>query len=389
LRGSLLSLAVGNFVIGSGALVFIGLLDTLARDLQVSEAAAGQIAGLFSLGICLTGPVLGALTSGYQRRTLLATSLLLMGLGHVAAALAPGYWTLLAIRVLTSSAASLFTPQAAATASLLVSPERRARTMAFVFLGWSVAAVVGLPAGAWLGAQLGWRAVMWIIAGLALLATALVLWRVPAGLFGSPIDASAWRSLVRHPALLRVVSVTVIHASAQFTLFSYLVVAYRDALGASANLITLMLLLTGIAGFVGNLSAGRLADRVGTPKVIAGAIALMLSSFLLWIAIFAVGPGPWGLSLAVLAALLWGSGNFASNSMQQVRLVDLAPPLASVSVALNTSAIYLGQFIGAGIGGLALTHALSAPASQALPWIGIPIFATSIVVSVRAQRFEG
>jgi MFS transporter, DHA1 family, inner membrane transport protein len=385
-RSALWSLAFGNFVIGSGALSFIGMLDTVALDLRVTPAAAGQIAGLFSLGICVSGPILGALTSRYERRWVLATSLALFALGHVAAALAPDYWALLAIRVLSAFAGTLFTPQAAATVGLLVPVEERARTMAFVFLGWSLASVVALPAGAWIGVHFGWRMAMWILAGLSISASLLVAWRVPRNLFGARIDAAAWQTLARHPVLLRVVSVTAIQASAQFVLFSYLVVAYRDALGLSANAVVMLLGVNGFAGFAGNVFAGRIAERVGPPAVVFGAIGLMFSAFVLWLALFAVGPGALGTSLAVVAALLWGSGTFSSNSMQQVRLVNLAPQLSSVSVALNTSAIYLGQFIGAGLGGLVLAHASFAPASRALPWIGLPIFACAMWVSASAQR---
>jgi predicted MFS family arabinose efflux permease len=205
-------------------------------------------------------------------------------------------------------------------------------------------------------------------------------------LFVGRIDAAAWLTLARHPVLLRVVSVTAIHASAQFTLFSYLVVAYRDALAASPNVIAILLGITGFAGFAGNVIAGQLADRIGPPAVIFGAIALMFAAFLVWLALYAAGPGAIGMTLAVVAALLWGSGNFSANSMQQVRLVNLAPPLSSVSVALNTSAIYLGQFIGAGVGGLLLTDAIATPASRALPWVGLPIFALAMWVSASAQR---
>lgn len=379
-------MAFGNFVIGCGALSFIGMLDTVAVDLRVTPAAAGQIAGLFSLGICISGPILGALTSRYERRWILATSLALFGVCHIAAALAPDYWALLAIRVLSAFAGTLFTPQAAATVGLLVSVEERARTMAFVFLGWSFASVVALPAGAWIGVNFGWRTAMWILASLSLSAAVLVASCVPLKLFVARIDAAAWLTLARHPVLLRVVSVTLVQASAQFVLFSYLVVAYRDALALSANSVAMLLGVNGFAGFAGNVVAGRVAERVGPPAVVFGAIGLMFSAFVLWLALFAIGPGTLGTSLAVVAALLWGSGTFSSNSMQQVRLVNLAPPLASVSVALNTSAIYLGQFIGAGLGGLVLTQAPFSPASRALPWIGLPIFACAMWVSASAQR---
>lgn len=383
---ALLALAFGNFVIGTGALAFIGMLDTVVADLRVTPAAAGQIAGLYSLGICLSGPVLGALTSQVDRRQLLTASLVLFGVGHVASALAGGYWSLLVIRVVSAFAGTLFTPQAAATVSLLVPPERRARTMAFIFLGWSISAVAGMPLGAWIGAHFGWRVAMWLIAILCALAAAAVYTLVPRGLHVARIDAAAFRALFEHPVLLRVVSVTVIHASAQFTLFSYLVIAYRDALQASPDTVALLLFALGFAGVTGNVIAGRIADDLGTAPVILSAIASMLLSFVVWIGAFEAGPGSLGVGLAVLSALLWGLGNFSANSMQQVRLVNLAPPLASVSVALNTSSIYLGQFIGAGLGGLVLTHAFTDPASRALPWVGLPIFVVAMWASSAAQR---
>ncbi len=395
---ALWSLAFGNVVIGTGALAFVGMLDTIARDLHESPSAIGLIAGLFALGICLSGPPLGALTSRFDRRVVLTASLALYAVGHFAAAAVPGYWSLLWIRVLTALAGTLFTPQAAGAASLLVPADRRARAMAFVFLGWSIAAVLGMPAGALIGAAFGWRTMMVCIGVLSSLGALLVWWQVPARLFVARIDAAAWRAIVAHPTLLMVVSVTAIHASAQFVLFSYIVIAYHDALDATPLMLTALLALNGLAGFAGNLVAGRIADRIGTPPVILVALSSMTLAFVLWIVLFAVGPavgavvdpavGPGfiGLAIAIVAALMWGGGNFAANSMQQVRLVNLAPALAAVSVALNTSAIYLGQFIGAAAGGFVLDHPFASPASAALPWVSLPAFVIAIGVSIVAQR---
>src|SRR6185436_8552935 len=116
------------------------------------------------------------------RRVLLTISLGLFAIGHAVAALVQGYVALLAVRVLTSFAGTLYTPQAAGTAALLVSPERRARTMAFVFLGWSFSAVVGMPAGAWIGTHFGYRLALWLIAGLAAIGTVVGFFQLPAGL---------------------------------------------------------------------------------------------------------------------------------------------------------------------------------------------------------------
>ena len=385
-RAALWSLAFGNVVIGTGALAFVGMLDSIARDLHESPSAIGLVAGFFSLAICVAGPPLGAITSRFDRRTVLTASLVLYAASHFAAAMAPGYWSLLAIRVLTAFGGTLFTPQAAGTASLLVPPGRRARTMAFVFLGWSIAAVLGMPAGAWVASAFGWRMVMEGIGVLALVGAMLVRWRLPNGLFVGRIDRAAWRAIVGHPTLLRVVAVTAIHASAQFTLFSYIVVAYHDTLAATPLTVTLLLSLNGLAGFVGNIVAGRVADRVGPPPVIVVALASMTVAFIVWTLLFLTGPGDGGLMLAILAAVLWGAGNFVTNSMQQVRLVNLAPALASVSVALNTSAIYFGQFVGAAAGGYVLAHPFTKPATMALPWVALPVFLVAIALSIAAQH---
>ncbi|MEO8935401.1 MAG: MFS transporter [Burkholderiaceae bacterium] len=385
-RLALWSLTFGNVVIGTGALAFVGMLDTIARDLRESPSAIGLIAGLFSLAICISGPPLGALTSRYDRRLVLTASLALFAVGHFAAAVAQGWWTLLLIRVLTAIAGTLFTPQAAATASLLVPARRRARTMAFVFLGWSIAAVVGMPAGALIASGSGWRTAMTCIGLLSTVGALLVWWRLPQRLFVGRIDRAAWQAIADHPTLLRVAGVTAIQASAQFTLYSYIVIAYRDTLLATPLMLTLLLSLNGLAGFAGNLVAGRVAERRGPPVVIHVALLSIAAAFVLWIVLFEVGPGPAGLAIAIVAAILWGAGNFGSNSMQQVRLVDLAPPLASVSVALNTSAIYLGQFIGAAVGGLVLAHPFTSPPSMALPWVALPVFFVAIGMSIAAER---
>ncbi len=385
---ALRSLAFGNVVIGTGALAFVGMLDTVARDLAETPSAIGFVVGAFSLGICIAGPPLGAWTSGLDRRRVLTLSLVLFGVGHFASALAPGYASLLAVRVLTAIAGAIFTPQAAGTASLLVPPERRARTIAFVFIGWSIAAVLGMPVGALVGATVGWRAAMVGIGLLSLVGAAYVWWRIPVGLFVGRIDRAAWTAVATHPVLLMVVSVTAIHASAQFALFSYITIAYRDTLSPSPWLLTLLLSINGLAGVAGNLVAGRVADRIGPPPVIVASLLSMVAAFVLWVVAFRTGPELFAVTLAlsIVASVLWGAGNFSANSMQQVRLVDLAPALSAVSVALNSSAIFLGQFIGAAVGGVALAHPVSTPPAEALPWVGLPVFVLAIAVSIAAQR---
>ena len=126
------------------------------------------------------------------------------------------------------------------------------------------------------------------------------------------------------------------------------------------------------------------ANRIGPAPVIVVALVAMTMAFLVWTLLFAVGPGNLGLVLAVVAAVLWAAGNFARNSMQQARLVNLAPALASVSVALNTSAIYFGQC--AAVGGYVPSHPFTEPSTRALLWVALRVFFVAITLSIAAQH---
>ncbi|MCU0870362.1 MAG: MFS transporter [Burkholderiales bacterium] len=372
----LVALAFGNFVIGSGALSVPGMIGPLADGLGVSVPQAGRLIAAFAGTLCLLTPPLAAFTSRFDRRALLVAMLLLYVAGHAAAAIAPNYATLVAIRVATAIGAGLFTSQAAGVAGLLVPPEKRGGAIAFVFLGWSIASVAGMPLSAWIAATHGWREAFWTVSALAVIATAWVWRALPGGLRVQPIDRAAWVRLARHPALLLTISVTAIHAWAQFTVFSYWTVVIRAAFGPDRAWLTGLLVLFGVTGIVGNLAAVRMIDRVGAVRIIVASLVAMTVAN----AVLAIGDS--GPAVLVFGTVLWGLACFAVNSAMQVRLVGLAPALAPVSIALNSSAIYFGQAAGAETGG----RMLDWQGIPALYWACLPIFATSIAVCVWAAR---
>lgn len=372
----LVALAFGNFVIGSGALSVPGMIAPLASGLGVSVPEAGRLIAAFAGTLCILTPPLAAFTSRFDRRALLVTMLLLYVVGHAAAALAPNYTTLVAIRVGTAIGAGLFTSQAAGVAGLLVAPERRGGAIAFVFLGWSIASVAGMPLSAWIAATHGWREAFWTVSALAIVATVWVWRALPGGLRVQPIDRAAWGRLLRHPALLLTIAVTAIHAWAQFTVFSYFTVIIRTAFGPDRGWLTGLLVLFGVTGIVGNVAAVRVIDRVGAVRIIVVSIVTMTLAN----AVFAIGGS--GPAVLVVGTVLWGLACFAVNSAMQVRLVALAPALAPVSIALNSSAIYFGQAAGAETGGRMLAwHGI-----PALYWACLPIFGVAIVVCLWAAR---
>jgi len=379
-RASLLALAFGNFIIGTGLLIVAGMLPQLAEGLGVSLPVAGQLITAFAVTVCVAAPLLASATSRVDRRALLTAMQLLYLAGHLAAALVSSFVPMLAVRVVTSIGAALFTAQAAATAALIVPPQERGRAMAFLFLGWSVAGVLGLPLGAYVGATFGWRAGFALVAALAALGAAAVWSAVPAGLKPQPVDGAMWRAVLTNRGLLSTLAVTALYAAAAFGVFGYFVPAAHAFINASPHEVSLLFGTLGVMSLVGNSAAARVMDRAGAGNVVLCGLGSVLVAHLLW---------PWSAGAPLLlaaASAIWGLGFSAGFSAQQARLVALAPAQASVSIALNTSATYLGQAVGTAGAGLIIAHAAAgAPGYAALAGMSVPLLAAAIGVSLFAS----
>ena len=378
-RRVLLPLAGGNFVVGLGTLVIASMLPTLSSDLGASIAAVGQLLAGYAIALAIGAPTIAALTSRVDRRVLLTAALAVFGALHLLAAVMPGYAALFAVRVVTGFVAAVVTPQAASTAALLVPGTMRGRALGFIFLGFSLATVIGVPFGGYVASFMGWRATLGVV-GMMALAVALWMWlQIPAGLHIVPIDRAGWLRLARHPALLLVVAVTVLQGSAQFVLYSYLVPLMQAQAGLDAARAGVIFGVLGVFGLLGNLMGARLMDRLGPARVVQIALWLMLLAFALWPLIRLSG-GDW--LVVGLVCAIWGLPVFACNAAQQARLVALAPDLASASIALNSSGIFLGQAVGAAIGGWVIAGQGYTP----LNWWAFGIMLMAIGVSVMAGR---
>ena len=376
----LLVLCFGNFIIGTGTLIVPGMLPALARGLGVTVPVAAQLITAFALTVCITAPPLAALTARFDRRFLLVSVQLLFAAGHIASAFATDLHELLVLRVLSSVGAALFTAQAASTAALLVPEQRRGGAIAFVFVGWSIASVVGMPLGAYVSEKVGWPAGFMIVGIGALVAASAVQFTIPRGLMIAPIGRAMWASLFRNRRLMLAVAVTAIQAAAQFTVLSFLVPSFKTLFNASPETISILLVSFGVTGVAGNIIGARMVDRIGAAKVTLLGLISMLASHVIWLFV----PGSWWL-LAVFL-LLWGIGCFSTNSAQQARLVMLSPPHAPVSVAMNSSAMYFGQAVGTAAGAAILAGVAGPSAYTALALISVPLFIVSIVVSLLAER---
>ena len=374
--GVLWALLFGNFVIGTGVMTVPGTLNEISESLAVSVATAGQLITAGAVLMCLGAPLLAALVAGWDRRRLLALSMAWYAVLHVACALAPGFGWLLVLRVLSLVPPAIFTPQAAASIGLLVPPHERGRAITFIFLGWSLASVLGMPISAFVGGTFGWRAAFLVVAALSV-ASAWWTWRaLPDNVRPPALSRAAWGSVLRSRALMAGVAVTVLSGCGQFVLFSYFAPYFKQLLGLSAAALSLFFMWFGAFGLVGNMVMARYVDRMGAPLAVMIGLGLIAASLLL----FPLGTTLW---LAALVSVPWALGCFSSNSAQQARLVGIAPPLASASVALNSSGIYAGQAIGAAVGGWLISRG----GMETLHWAGLAGMLVAMVVSALATRY--
>ena len=329
--------------------------------------------------VALGAPLIAAFTSAIDRRLILAVSLLLYVIGHAISAVVTSFPMLIAARTLIAIGAAIFTPQAAATLGALIPPERRASAITLAFVGWSLATVAGMPMGGWLAHAYSWRVAFWVTAALSAIVLVAVWATVPKAVRIAPLNASSWRAVAKHPALLLTLAITILNGCGQFTLLTYLNPSLKASLGADTNTVALILAWFGAWATTGNLAASRIVAGLGPGRVVTGTLMIIAVALALW------GFGAGTLPVVLLAAALWGFGTFSSNSVQQARLSAMAPELASASVALNTSAMYVGQGSAAALGGALISNGHM----PALPFAGAAIVlaatALSAVVLVRRK----
>ena len=368
------ALLVGNLLTTMGMLMFTGMANELADDLRLTPTELGPLLAVAPLVLALGSPFLAIWTSRFGRRQLLVAAMAIGAASHLAAALSGSMALLAVARGITGIGTGIFTPQAAATAMLLVPAGQRGRVVSLIFIGFAAAHTLGLPLATWLSAAVGWRATVAGV-GVSLIAVAIWLYRViPADLPAAPLERSAWGELLRHPAMVATIIVTGLQVGAQFVLYSFVAPSARDVMGASPAMIGLIFASLGVGGIAGNLIATRFADRIGPVRTTAYSILAMMVGMLLWAAGSHVAG--YALAFALAAMAVWGVGSFPAASGQQVRLVNLDARLATVSLAVNTSATYGGSALGTVAG----SGLLAAFGYGSLAWGSIAVFTMALAL---------
>ena len=374
---ALLALTAGAFGIGVTEFVIMGLLLDVGADLHVSTSAAGLLISGYALGVVVGAPVLTVVTALWPRKQVLLALMAIFVVGNAACALAPSYGLLMAARVLAALAHGTFFGVGSVVATRLVPPERKASAIAIMFTGLTVANILGVPMGTWLGQQAGWRATFWAVAIIGVVGLAVIALAVPAD--REAPEPPDWRRDLRvlgqRPVLLGLAT-TVLGYAGVFAVFTYIAPLLIERSGFSANAISPILLLFGGGLVIGNLVGGRFADRALVPTMFASLIGLLVVLVLL-------APLLGSKMGALVAVAALGFAAFATVAPLQMWVMSNAGGAGeSLASSVNIAAFNLGNAIGAWAGGAAL----SAIGLGAITWVAAVFPLAAIGVDLLATR---
>lgn len=374
---ALWALAISAYAIGTTEFVIVGLLPTVASDLNITLPTAGLIVSVYALGVTFGAPVLTALTGRLPRKALLLGLMGLFIAGNLLAGFSPNYEVLLIARVLSAFAHGVFFSVGATIAADLVAPDRRASAIAMMFSGLTIALVTGVPLGAWIGQHFGWRATFLAVAGLGVIGGLGVAALLPKKT-GKPQAATLLDQfkVLAQPRLLLAFAITALGYGGTFVAFTFLSPILQGITGFSEGAVNLILVLYGLAIAVGNMVGGKLANR--NPIVALAWLFGLQAVVLLVFAFVAPFKVP-----ALIALTGMGALAFANVPGLQLYVVQLAqryaPGAVDVASALNIAAFNLGIAIGAWVGGLVVASSLGL---EATPWVGALFVAGGLVLTL-------
>ncbi len=377
---ALFALTISAFAIGTTEFVIVGLIPTIANDLNVSLPSAGLLVSLYALGVAIGAPVLTALTGKWNRKNLLLALMLLFTIGNIVAYYSPNYESLIIARILTGLAHGVFFSIGSTIATSLVSKDKEASAIAIMFTGLTVALVTGVPLGTFIGQEFGWRFTFLAVSALGLISLLGSYILIPKNLKESiPTKISQQISVLTNPRLVLVYLITALGYGGTFIAFTYLVPILEQITGFDLKMVAILLLVYGISVAIGNIWGGKLADRLGPIQALYR-IFIGLALVLVTFSFTATNP-----YLAVATILVWGAFAFGNVPGLQVYVVQLAkehaPHAVDTASGLNIAAFNVGIAFGAWSGGLIVENY----SLINTPWIG----AIVVLIALALTYFSG
>lgn len=380
---ALFALTLSAFAIGTTEFVIVGLLPTMAADLNVSLPSAGLLVSLYALGVAIGAPVLTALTGNWNRKRVLLAVMTLFVAGNLLAWQSPGYSTLIMARILTGLAHGVFFSIGSTIATGLVARDKAASAIAIMFTGLTVALVTGVPLGTYIGQHFGWQTTFLTVAVLGLIALIGSALLVPSTLPQAAKTSLAEQAKVlTQPRLLLVFAITALGYGGTFTAFTFIAPILHEVSGFATSTISILMLVYGVSVAFGNIWGGKLADKHGPTRALSLIFAGL--SLVLLLLTFAA-PNP---VTAVIIMLIWGMFAFGNVPGLQVYVVKLAehytPNAVDVASGLNIAAFNIGIALGAWGGGRVVEQS----GLMTTPWVGAIVVALALLLTRISQRLD-
>ncbi|MGU3431666.1 MFS transporter [Actinomycetes bacterium M1A6_2h] len=379
-RGAMLALALGGFGIGTTEFVSMGLLPEMAASVGVTEPVAGHFISAYALGVVVGAPTIAALAARVERKTLLIGLMVAFTIGNLATVLAPSYGTLVAARFVAGLPHGAFFGVAALVAAHLAEPGNRAKAVALVMMGLSVANVIGVPAASFIGQTFGWRSAFAVVVAIGLV-TVAALWKLVPKLQGLHLS-----NPIRELGALRRVQVWMtllfgmVGFGGMFAVYTYISSTLTDVSGLARSAVPVALMIYGLGMVAGNVLGGRIADRALMPGLFLCMIALV--SVLVGFVFAAHNP-----VTALLFVFLIGVSCSAMIPGLQTRLMDVAGDAQTLAATLNHAALNLANAGGAWIGGLVIAagYGYTAPAAAGavLGVLGLGVLTVAVILDRR------
>jgi DHA1 family inner membrane transport protein len=345
----LLILALGMFALGTDSFVVAGILPMVSRSMNVTVAVAGQMVTLYAISYALLSPVVAAAAAHWPRKTLLLSALAVFVVGNVMTAMAPTLTMLFSSRLVAGLGAAMFSPTATAAGASLVPPEQRGRALAVIIAGLSSATALGSPIGTVLGGLGDWRITMWFVAALGLVSAVGIWVRLPHLPSPPPVSLRQRLAPMADSRVALTLLTTLCAYCGVFIVYTYVGVTFDRVTLGNGNILAALLLIWGVAATTGNLVSGRLTDRLGSRRIINGAILVAAVNFALL---------PWSsahLATAVPALVVWGICGWGLLVPQQHRLLGIFPAMGPLLMGLNSGALYLGVSASGLLGAVGIT----------------------------------
>lgn len=350
---SLVSLLVGGFCIGMTEFLMMGILPDLSRTVHISIPSAGHLISIYALGVVIGAPLMVGLTSKLPPKKVLIGLMLMVAVFNGLFSLAPNFHLLMLTRLLAGLPHGAFFGIGAVVASKLAEPGQQARAVSVMFAGLTVANIVGVPVGTYIGHNISWRISFMLIAGLALLAAGAVKLWLPVLQADKSNSFTDSLKIFRQPGLWMIIGISSIGTGGMFAWISYIAPFMTGIVGFKGNTITIIMIIAGCGMAVGNYVGGRLADRF-SPLITTGALlSCMILALLTTVALAHFKP------TAILMAFLTGAIGFGVIAPMQMLIMQEAKGAEMLGSSVLQATSNIGNALGAFLGGLPIAAGYS------------------------------